>query len=90
MSLQLLKDHGPSVIQSVIDTKTAAAGMITTAGAVTVAVTEPESVTLAIDQWAVIGVIFSTSATGLCMFSAFILNMIKVRNELKKNTTDED
>ena len=83
MSLQILKDHGPALIQSAVDTKTAAAGAITTVGAVTVAVTEADKVTLAVDQWAVTAVTFSATATGLCMFSAFILNLIKIRKGLK-------
>ena len=43
--LDILKDHGPAMIQSVVDTKTATAGAITTVGAVTVAVTEADKVT---------------------------------------------
>ena len=83
--LDILKDHGPAIIQSAVDTKTAAAGAISAVGVLTVAVTEPEKVTLAIDEWSVIAVIFSCTATGLCMISAFILNLIKIRKGLKSD-----
>ena len=39
----------------------------------------------AIDEWSVIAVIFSCTATGLCMISAFILNLIKIRKGLKSD-----
>lgn len=81
--LQLVKDHGPHLIQSMVDVKTAASAAVTTAGAVTIAVTEVEPVTIAADEWAVIAVIFSAIATGLFMLSNLVINMIKIYSTFK-------
>lgn len=81
--LQLAKDHGPHLIQSMVDVKTAASAAVTTAGAVTIAVTEVEPVTIAADEWAVMAVIFSGVATGLVMLSSLVLNIFKIKKELQ-------
>lgn len=84
--LQVLKDHGPHVaqlLQSMGEPKAAVSAAVSAVGVVAVAVAEPKPVTISIDEWSAYAVIFSCTATALFMLSNLVLNMIKIRKELK-------
>lgn len=84
--IQVLKDHGPHIAQlaqSMVDAKAAASAAVSAVGLVAVAVTEPKPVMISIDEWSAYAVIFSCTATALFMLSNLVLNMIKIRRELK-------
>lgn len=86
--LQVLKDHGPHVAQlaqSMVDAKAAVSAAVSAVGVVAVAVTEPKPVTISIDEWSAYAVIFSCTATALFMLSNLVLNLIKIKRELKEN-----
>lgn len=86
--LQLAKDHGPHLVQSVMDVKTTVSAAVSGAGIATIAVTEPEPVAIGLDEWSTIAVIFSCTATALFMVSNFVLNLIKISKELKDDKCD--
>lgn len=90
--LQLVKDHwdhiAHSMIDSMVNIKTVGATVVTGVGAVAVKVAEPKPVEIGLDEWSTIAVIFSASATALFMVSNFILNLIKIRKELKEDKCD--
>lgn len=81
--LDMLKDHGPQVAQAIFDTKTTAAAVITTAGAATVATVETSSAMLTLNEWSMMAVIFSATATGIVMVFKAISEFLKIRRELK-------
>lgn len=84
--LQLLRDHGPHITKSMFDTHTSIAAGITTAGTVAIATVDKAneaSAALTLNEWSMIAVIFSASATGIVMALKAISEFMKIRKELK-------
>ena len=86
--LDILKNHGHELAQSIFEVKAATGATLSALGAVTVAVVDPAPVALGLHEWSTIAVIFSATATGVFMASNFVLNLIKIRRKLKQD--DED
>lgn len=88
MMLDFIKDYGHELITSLFEVKATASAAVSAAGVVTVAVVNPAPVSLGLDEWSTIAVIFSCSATGVYMLSNFVWNIIKIKRDLKRRHDD--
>lgn len=82
--LDMLKEHGPHIAQSMFDTKTTIAAAVTT-GSVVTATTIESSSAFTMNDISVIAAIFAASATGIVMVLNAILKIIEIKRQLKKD-----
>lgn len=79
-----MKDHGHHVVQSMFDTKTTIATVVTTGSAVTVASVESSAQLLTLNDISVLAAIFAASATGIVMILNAIQKVLEIRRELRR------
>jgi len=86
--LDAIKEHGPHIIQSMFDTKTTIAAVVTTGAGVTAATAEATSA-FTMNDLSVMAAIFAASATGIVMILNAISTAIKIRRQLKNDEADD-
>ena len=85
--IDILKDHGGSIAQGAFDTK-AVTATILSAGSAATAITVEASPTVTLNDFSIIAAIFAGTCTGIYMLTNIIINVIKIRRELKKSAFD--
>ena len=80
----ILKDHSGSIAQGAFDTKAVAASIIS-AGTTATAITVEASPTVTLNDFSIIAAIFAGSCTGVYMLTNIIINVIKIRRDLKSS-----
>ena len=85
--IDILKDHGGSIAQGAFDTK-AVTATILSAGSAATAITVDASPTITLNDFSIIAAIFAGTCTGIYMLTNIIINVIKIRRELKKSALD--
>ena len=85
--LNMLKDHSGSIAQGAFDTKAVTASIIS-AGTTATAITVEASPTVTLNDFSIIAAIFAGSCTGVYMLTNIIINVIKIRRDLKSSTLD--
>ena len=82
--LDMAKEHGPHILQSMFDPKTTIAAVMTTGATVTAATAEATSA-FTMNDISVMAAIFAASATGIVMVLNAISTAIKIRRQLKED-----
>ena len=83
----ILKDHGGNIAQSAFDTKAATATALS-AGSAATAISVEASAAMTLNDFSVAAAIFAASCTGIYMLTNVVINVIKIRRELKKSALD--
>lgn len=78
----MLKDHGPQIIQNAIDTKVVTGTALSGVSAATAISVEANNA-LTLNDFSVMAAIFAGTCTGAYMLTNIIINIIKIRRELK-------
>ena len=86
--LNMIKEHGPHIAQSMFDTKTTIAAAVTTTAGVTAATAEATSA-FTMNDLSVMAVIFASTATGIVMILNAVLKGLEIRRELKRRHDDD-